>query len=269
MELSHAVILALIQGITEFLPISSTAHLIILPYLTNWPDQGLSFDVALNTATWLAVVIYFRRDIADLARGFFRSLSRRTIVGDHDAALAWMVLVGTIPVGLAGVFAHDLVEHRLRTLEVIGWSTILWGAALWLADRRPGNTDVSRMGWPTAVFVGLAQAIALIPGTSRSGITMTGGLFMGLSRTAAARFSFLLAIVVGFLAGGMEGAKMVNHGWDTPWGAVAVGFVVAFVAAYLAIHYFLKFITRSSMTPFVVYRAILGAFMLLLAYRVF
>lgn len=269
MELSHAVVLALIQGITEFLPISSTAHLIILPYLTEWPDQGLSYDVALNTATWLAVVIYFRSDIARLVKGFFRSLSKRTIVGDYDAALAWMVLLGTIPVGLAGVLAHDLVEHRLRTLEVIGWSTILWGAILWVADRRPGKTELARLNWPTALFVGLAQAIALIPGTSRSGITMTGGLFMGLSRTAAARFSFLLAIVVGFLAGGMEGVKMTSHGWDTPWAAVAVGFVVAFVAAYLAIHYFLRFISRSSMTPFVVYRVILGAVLLLLAYGVF
>lgn len=269
MELSHAVVLALVQGITEFLPISSTAHLIVLPYLTDWPDQGLSFDVALNTATWLAVVIYFRTDVADLVKGFFRSLSRRTIVGDHDAALAWMVLVGTIPVGVAGVLGHDLVEHRLRTLEVIGWSTIVWGAVLWLADRRPGKTELTRMSWAAAVIVGLAQAVALVPGTSRSGITITAGLFTGLSRTASARFSFLLAIVVGFLAGGMEGVKMVKHGWDTPWGAVAVGFAVAFVAAYLAIHYFLKLISRSSMTPFVVYRLVLGAVLLLLAYRVF
>jgi len=269
MELSHAVILALIQGLTEFLPISSTAHLIILPYLTNWPDQGLSFDVALNTATWLAVVIYFRSDIAALVKGFFRSIANRTIVGDHDAALAWMVLVGTVPVGLAGLLGHDLVEHRLRTLEVIGWSTIVWGAVLWVADRRPGKTDLSRMSWPTAIFVGIAQAIALVPGTSRSGITMTGGLFMGLSRTAAARFSFLLAIVVGFLAGSMEGVKMIKHGGETPWAAVIVGFFVAFIAAYLAIHYFLKFISRSSMTPFVLYRIALGVVLLSLAYGLF
>jgi len=258
MGIIQAVVLAFVQGVTEFLPISSTAHLILVPYLTAWPDQGLSFDVALNTATWLAVVIFFRKDVSALVRGFFRSLANRTIVGNHDGALAWMILVATIPVAVAGVVGHDFVAFRLRTLEVIGFSSILWGLVLWLADRRPGVMDVARIRWLEAVFIGLAQAIALIPGTSRSGITMTAGLFAGLSRTAAARFSFLLAIVVGALAGGKEGAEMVKAGVDTPWVAVIVGGVVAFVSAYLAIHYFLKFISRATMTPFVVYRVLLG-----------
>ncbi|MDP2690344.1 MAG: undecaprenyl-diphosphate phosphatase [Deltaproteobacteria bacterium] len=267
MEILQAVVLAFVQGVTEFLPISSTAHLILVPYITSWPDQGLSFDVALNTATWLAVVIYFRSDIGALARGFFRSLAERGVVGNHEGALAWMLLVATIPVAAAGVLVHDMVAYKLRTLEVIGFSSILWGLVLWLSDRRPGTMDVSRVRWPEAIFVGLAQAIALIPGTSRSGITMTAGLFAGLSRTAAARFSFLLAIVVGALAGGKEGAEMVKAGVDTPWGAVAVGGVVAFISAYFAIHYFLKFISRAAMTPFVVYRLLLG--LVLLGYAFF
>lgn len=265
MELSHAFVLALIQGVTEFLPISSTAHLILIPYITNWSDQGLAFDVALNTATWLAVVIYFRGDIIALSQGFFWSVKERRLRDNHDGSLAWMVLVATIPVGLAGLLAHRYVEHELRTVWVIGASSIIWGIVLWVADRRPGRTETAQMGWGAAVIVGLAQAVALIPGTSRSGITMTFGLFAGLSRTAAARFSFLLAIIVGALAGGMEGLKMLKTGAHTPWLAVGVGFVVAFVSAYLAIHYFLKLITRSSMTPFVVYRVLLGVALLLYA----
>lgn len=267
MELTQAVVLALVQGITEFLPISSTAHLILVPHLTNWPDQGLAYDVALNTATWLAVVLYFRGDIIDLGRGFFRSLKERSLAGNHNGALAWMALAATIPVGLGGLIAHDLVAGELRTLEVIGWSSIVWGFVLWAADRRPGHKEVGRIGWKESLFVGLAQAIALIPGTSRSGITMTAGLFAGLSRTAAARFSFLLAIVVGALAGGKEGLDMIEAGEATPWAAVLVGGAVAFVSAYLAIHYFLKIISRSSMLSFVVYRVLLGVVLLAFAYK--
>lgn len=262
MELTQAFILALVQGITEFLPISSTAHLILVPLLTGWPDQGLAYDVALNTATWLSVVIYFRKDIIDLFKGFLRTLRDRSIKDDHNGLLAWMVLIATIPVAIGGLLAHDLVAHDLRTLQVIGWSSIIWGVVLWVADRRPGSIEVKHMGWGSAIFVGCAQAIALIPGTSRSGITMTAGLFSGLSRTASARFSFLLAIIVGALAGGKEGVDMVQASVDTPWLAVFVGFVVAFVSAYLAIHYFLKLISRSSMTPFVIYRILLGVALL-------
>lgn len=266
MDIMQALVLALIQGITEFLPISSTAHLILVPLLTGWPDQGLSFDVALNTATWLAVVIYFRKDIVSISKGFFRSIKEKKIKGNHEGQLAWMALLATIPVGLGGMLAHDIVAHDLRTLEVIGWSSIIWGVVLWIADRNPGKMDIKGMGWKAAIAVGLAQAIALIPGTSRSGITMTAGLFMGLSRTACARFSFLLAMVVGLLAGAKESVEMVKAGLDTPWLAVFVGVVVAFISAYLAIHYFMKLISRSSMVPFVVYRIGLGVVILAFAY---
>ena len=180
-----------------------------------------------------------------------------------------MALAATIPVAVAGVLAHDLVAGPLRTLEIIGWSSIVWGLVLWAADRRPGNKEIGRIGWKEAVFVGLAQAVALIPGTSRSGITMTAGLFAGLSRTAAARFSFLLAIIVGALAGGKEGLDMIGAGGATPWGAVFAGGAVAFASAYLAIHYFLKLISRSSMVSFVAYRVILGVVILVYAYKLF
>ncbi len=276
MNIFHAIILALVQGVTEFLPISSTAHLILLPRLTDWPDQGLAFDVALNTATWLAVVIYFRREIIGLAGGFFRSIfpgrrrgrgwrgkGRSGLGGNAEGRLAWMILLGTIPVGLAGFFAHDIVAGRLRSLPVVALSSIVWGLVLFVADRRPGRRDISGMGWGSVAFIGIAQAIALIPGTSRSGITITAGLFTGLSRSAAARFSFLLSIIVGALAGSMEGLKLVKAGLDTPWSAIIVGFIVAFISAYLVIHLFLKFITHASMTPFVIYRVALGVLLLL------
>ncbi len=272
MSIFHAIVLALVQGITEFLPISSTAHLILLPRLTDWPDQGLAFDVALNTATWLAVVIYFRAEVIALATGFLRSIgpagARRRRHGrgrgnfgggsNVDGRLAWMIILGTIPVGLAGLLFHDIVAGRLRSLPVVAVSSILWGLVLYVADRRPGRRDIGGLGWGGAAFIGLAQALALIPGTSRSGITITAGLFTGLSRRASARFSFLLSIIVGGLAGSMEGLKLVKAGLDTPWAALIVGFIVAFISAYVVIHLFLSFITRASMTPFVIYRVALG-----------
>ncbi len=268
MNIFHALILALIQGVTEFLPVSSTAHLIILPRLTEWPDQGLAFDVALNTATWLAVVLYFRSEVLGLVRGFFRSIfpgrtSRRGFDSNREGRLAWMLLIGTIPVGLAGFFAHDIVAGRLRTLPVVAISSILWGLVLFIADRSRGRREMRGMGWGSVIFIGIAQAIALIPGTSRSGITITAGLFAGLSRSAAARFSFLLSIIVGAMAGSLEGMKVLKAGLDTPWSALIVGFIVAFISAYLVIHLFLKFITRASMSVFVLYRVLLGLFLLL------
>lgn len=270
MSILQAVILALIQGVTEFLPVSSTAHLIILPRLTEWPDQGLAFDVALNTATWLAVVIYFRHEIAGLTAGFIRSFSsgrprrkKRSHFGENaDARLAWMLILGTIPVGIAGFLAHDIVAGRLRSLPVVALSSIVWGLVLFIADRRTGVREIKGMGWGSVAFIGLAQAIALIPGTSRSGITITAGLFTGLSRSAAARFSFLLSVIVGALAGSLEGIKLVKAGLDTPWPALAVGFIIAFISAYLVIHLFLQFITHASMNVFVVYRVALGVLLL-------
>jgi undecaprenyl-diphosphatase len=269
MELTQAIVLALIQGVTEFLPISSAAHLILVPALTDWPDQGLAFDVALNTATWLAVLVYFRTDIARLFSGLIRSIRQRALGGDRDAELAWMLIAATIPVAVVGLAARDIVANELRSVTVIGVASIFWGLLLFAADRGAGRgrrIELGALKWPAAIVVGLAQAIAVIPGTSRSGITMTAGLFMGLTRTGAARFSFLLAILVGALAGLSEGAGMLGSSAQTPWLAVTVGFAAAFVSAYLTIHLFLKIIERVSMAPFVVYRVLLGVALLLYVY---
>ncbi len=268
MDTTQAIILALIQGLTEFLPVSSSAHLVLLPLLTEWPDQGLAFDVALNSATWLAVILYFRRDLLGFMSGLKEMAVNRRFYNNCEGRLALMVLGASVPVGVAGVLAHDFVKGHLRTMEVVALSSILWGLVLLAADRSPGKRELKDMGWAAALFIGLAQAIALVPGTSRSGITITAGLFTGLSRPAAARFSFLLSIIVGAMAGGLEGVKMIEGGGRTPWFAVTAGFFVAFIVAYLTIHYFLKFISRASMAPFVIYRVLLGALLLIVSFWV-
>ncbi|MBE9529230.1 MAG: undecaprenyl-diphosphate phosphatase [Proteobacteria bacterium] len=285
MGLLQAVILALVQGVTEFLPISSSAHLILVPYAADWPDQGLAFDVALNTATWLAVVLYFRADLARLARGFVRSIALKSLEGNASGRLAWMLLIATIPVAVAGLVAHDAVSNSLRSLTVIGWASILWGLLLYVSDKwsdkwadmwagrrvdpaDPGRVEsgeVLEITWRTVIVVGFAQALALIPGTSRSGITITAGLFMGLNRTSAARFSFLLAVVVGALAGASEGVGLAGAATPIELQPLIVAFCVAFGSAYLTIHLFLQLISSVSMTPFVIYRVLLGLFLLSLA----
>lgn len=271
MEIIQAIVLALVQGITEFLPISSSAHLILVPRFTEWPDQGLAFDVALNTATWLAVVVYFRRDLMRMGAGVVTAIKSGAIKGgfrdgfkeNPDAALALKVLAATVPVAACGLLAHDIVAEKLRTIQIIGWSSVLWGIVLLYADRRAkvgdGGDEIISITWRVALLIGLAQAVALVPGTSRAGITITAGLLLGLTRVGAARFSFLLAVVVGFLAGANELVNLIGAGSSTPWAAVGVGFVVSLIAAYFTIHYFLRFISHASMLPFVVYRVALGA----------
>ncbi len=281
MELTQAIILALIQGITEFLPISSSGHLILVPLLTDWQDQGLAFDVILNTATWLAIVIYLRRDIAALASGFFSSITSRSSMTENaraQARLAWMVLVATIPVAVAGLLCRDFISLNLRTFEVIAISSIVWGIVLWIGDRKASGAkgihlkDLYSIGWSGAIIIGLAQAIALVPGTSRSGITIAAALLIGMTRGSAARFSFLLAIIVGALAGAKETIDIIQVGSETPAMPLIVGFVVAFIAAYLVIHFFLKLLdgsqknkASSSMTPFVLYRVGLGIVLLIIS----
>lgn len=262
MELWHVVLLALLQGLTEFLPISSSAHLILLPVLAGWEDQRLSFDVAVHVGTLAAVVWYFRDELAALTRDWFLSLVRRETVG--DSRLAWGVLWGTVPVGLAGLLLSDLIELHLRSALVIALTTIGFGLLLWWADvtgKRARSEHT--LSWRDVLIIGLAQALALIPGTSRSGITMTAALMLGLDRSAAARFSFLLSVPVILLAGAHETYRGITHQVPLDWTAVSVGTVVAGVSAYLCIHLFLKLIERIGMFPFVAYRLALGAVLLL------
>ncbi|GGB66839.1 undecaprenyl-diphosphate phosphatase [Shewanella inventionis] len=264
METLQVILLALIQGLTEFLPISSSAHLILPSQLLGWSDQGLSFDVAVNTGSLFAVVIYFRHDIVTLAKSWFGSLA-----GSHsqESKLAWWIILATIPAVIAGFMAKDFIETHFRNTLVIAITTIVFGILLWVADRMSkAQLNEFQMGWKKALLIGLAQAMALIPGTSRSGATMTAALMLGLTREAAARFSFLMSIPVSFGAALLVTKDLVESPALIDYQALSLGIVVSFIAAYLCIHYFLKFISQIGMTPFVIYRLLLGGLLLGMLY---
>ena len=248
------------QGLTEFLPISSSAHLILVPVLTGWDDQGLAFDVAVHVGTLTAVVLYFRKEISAMFFAWLASLK-----GKHseDSKLAWGVLIGTIPVGLAGLLFKDVISEHLRTPLVIAATTLIFGFLLWYADwSGKRERDEHTMSWKDIIFIGCAQAIALIPGTSRSGITITAGLMLGLTAPAAARFSFLLSIPVIVLAGGVETLEYLEVASMNDIGDLITGALISALSAYLCIHYFLMLLERVGMTPFVIYRLILGVVLL-------
>jgi undecaprenyl-diphosphatase len=265
MELIQIILLSLLQGLTEFLPISSSAHLILLPTLSDWADQGLAFDVAVHVGTLSAVVWYFRRQLIVMLRDWTASIRQRRRVGDSN--LAWAVGFGTIPVGLAGLLFKDVIETSLRSPLVIAVATLVFGLLLWWADAQGKRVrDEHTIGWRDVLIIGIAQAVALIPGTSRSGITMTAGLMVGLNRAAAARFSFLLSIPVILLAGSFNTLELVQASQSVDWAALGLGVVISAASAYLCIHLFLKALDRIGMFPFVLYRLVLGVVLLWLYY---
>jgi undecaprenyl-diphosphatase len=263
MDSLQIVVLAVIQGITEFLPISSSGHLILVPYFTNWPDQGLEFDLAVHIGTLTAIVAYFRRTLAAMARDWVRSVAQRREVG--ESRLAWAVLFGTIPAGLVGLaFRHD-IETTLRSPFVVACTTIGYALLLLVADKFGAQQrDERSIGWLDVVVIGCAQALALVPGTSRSGVTITAGLFRNLSREAAARFSFLLAVPVMAAAGLAELAGYAGNTAPIDTRALVLGLVISAVTGFACIHYFLKWLTRFGMLPYVLYRLVLGAVLLTL-----
>ncbi len=258
MDTLHAVVLALVQGLTEFLPISSSAHLILVPALLGWEDQGLAFDVAVHFGTLSAVVAYFRRELRGMAVAWAESL--RTRNPDEEARLAWAVLLATVPLGIAGLLFHDVIATQLRSPLVIATTTILFGLALWYADVKGVQTRCEyRMGPWRVAAVAFAQVLALIPGTSRSGATITAGLLVGLDRKAAARFSFLLSVPAISMAALYETKNLIEATGPVDWQAMGIGVVLSGLSAYLCIHYFLKLLDRVGMLPFVLYRLLLGA----------
>lgn len=258
MDTLQIIILALIQGLTEFLPISSSAHLILPAQLLGWQDQGFSFDVAVNTGSLLAVIIYFRQEVWQLLNAWLASVFK----GNHsgDSKLAWWIILATIPAVIFALLFKDYVETVFRSIEVIATTTIIFGLLLWWSDRLT-QKDLTeyQTGWKRALVIGAAQALAMIPGTSRSGVTMTAGLFLGLSRQAAARFSFLMSIPVGLGAAILVSKDLAESNQGIDWHAMTLGTAVSFISAYVCIHYFLKLISRMGMTPFVIYRLALGA----------
>ncbi|PID61805.1 MAG: undecaprenyl-diphosphatase [Gammaproteobacteria bacterium] len=261
MDTIQTIWLALVQGLTEFLPISSSAHLILVPSLLGWPDQGLAFDVAVHLGTLIAVVAYFRKEIVTLFLAWLGSITRRDMT--PEARLAWGVIVGTIPAGLVGLALKDQIETYLRSPLVIAATTIIFGLLLWYADRRARmQRGELSMSWQDFLVVGSAQALALIPGTSRSGITITAGLLIGLTREAAARYSFLLSIPIIVLSGLGVTSDLVSSDAPVALGTLLLGTMVAMVSAFACIHYFLAFINRIGMVPFVIYRLLLGVVLL-------
>ncbi|CCN45175.1 putative Undecaprenyl-diphosphatase [Vibrio nigripulchritudo MADA3029] len=257
MSYFEAFMLALIQGLTEFLPISSSAHLILPSAILGWEDQGLAFDVAVHVGTLLAVVIYFRKEVITLFAALFGSIFK----GDRskEAKLAWMIVIATIPACLFGLFMKDIIELYLRSAWVIATTTIVFALLLWWVDKKsPLKDDEYQADWKKAVFIGISQALAMIPGTSRSGATITAALYLGFTREAAARFSFLMSIPIITLAGSYLGLKLVTSGEPVHVGFLLTGIVTSFISAYLCIHFFLKLISKMGMTPFVIYRLVLG-----------
>ena len=257
MDTLQIIFLAIIQGLTEFLPVSSSAHLILPSALLGWQDQGLAFDVAVHVGSLIAVISYFRKDIVQLTGCWLGSFMGAGVT--PESRLGWHIILATIPAGLAGLLFDDFIEANLRSIAVIAATTIVFGVLLGFADIWGSRSkSLQQFTWRTALLVGLAQALALIPGTSRSGITITAALALGFDRKSAARFSFLLAIPVIVLSGGYK-ATQLSQLEQVPWIDIAMGTVLSGIAAYLCIHTFLAVINRIGMMPFVIYRLLLGA----------
>ena len=255
MDTLHAIILGLLQGLTEFLPISSSAHLILLPKLMDWADQGLLYDVGAHFGSLLALLLYFRKDLARMGAGWVDSFGSGR---NRDGDLVWFLVIATVPICLAGLLFHHAAE-RLRDPLVIAGATVLFGLLLWWADRSGRRErDLGALGFRDAVVIGLFQALAMIPGTSRAGITITAGLMLGLNREAAGRFSFLLAIPTILIASGYELLNASFSSVKVDWIALTTVGAVSFISAWLTIHWFLKLVEWTGMLPYVIYRLVLG-----------
>ena len=254
MTYTQALVLGVVQGLTEFLPVSSSGHLILVPDVFGWPDQGLAFDAAMHLGTLGALFAYFRVELTELVTG---ALARR---------LALLLLAASVPALAVGWLVHRWVETNLRSPAIIAVATAAWGLVMWWADRRAvekpegAGDPLARVGWGQSLFVGCAQVFALIPGTSRSGVTISAGLFANLDRATAARFSFMLGIPVTAAAGAYKLLRLARDGFPggeaTP---LAMAILAAFVSGYIAVWFLVSYLKRRSLMPFVIYRLLLAA----------
>lgn len=274
MPLYQAIILALVQALTEFLPISSTAHLILFPWFAGWRDPGLAFDVALHAGTLLALVLYFFKDWLTLILCGF-GMKYPAMAPDEDIAhnrkMFWFLVLGTIPAGVAGLLFHHQIEEKLRQPKIIGVSLILIALLMWWADsKRDLTRKEAESNLGDALTIGTAQALALWPGVSRSGITITTGLFRRLNRAAATRFSFILSVPAITGAVVMELPKLLKMhkagGLDLPLSTLAISVLVAGVAGYFVIAFFLRYLQTRTLKVFVVYRLVFGIIILVWAF---
>ncbi|MEU1706735.1 undecaprenyl-diphosphate phosphatase [Streptomyces sp. NPDC005706] len=266
----ESLVLGLVQGLTEFLPVSSSAHLRLTAAFSGWEDPGAAFTAITQIGTEAAVLIYFRKDIGRIISAWFRSLSDKSMRRDHDAQMGWLVIVGSIPIGLLGVTLKDQIEGPFRDLRITATMLIVVGVVIGIADRLAARDEqggrhrapkqrktLENLGVRDGLIFGLCQACALIPGVSRSGATISGGLFMGYRREAAARYSFLLAIPA-VLASGVFEVKDSVGGGEVAWGPTLFATVIAFASGYAVIAWFMKWISSKSFMPFVWYRIALG-----------
>ncbi|MEW1646183.1 MULTISPECIES: undecaprenyl-diphosphate phosphatase [unclassified Streptomyces] len=266
----ESLILGLVQGLTEFLPVSSSAHLRLTAAFSGWKDPGAAFTAITQLGTEAAVLIYFRKDVARILSAWFKSLTSKEMRRDHDAQMGWLVIVGSIPIGVLGVTLKDAIEGPFRDLRITATMLIVMGIVIGIADRlaaRDENGGRHRapkqrktlvdLNAKDGLLYGLCQAMALVPGVSRSGATISGGLFMGYTREAAARYSFLLAMPAVLASGAFELKDAAEEG-HVAWGPTMFATVIAFVVGYAVIAWFMKFISHKSFMPFVYYRVALG-----------
>ncbi|MFC8090128.1 undecaprenyl-diphosphate phosphatase [Streptomyces sp. NPDC057301] len=272
----ESLILGLVQGLTEFLPVSSSAHLRLTAAFSGWEDPGAAFTAITQIGTEIAVLIYFRKDIGRIISAWLRSLTNKEMRQDHDAQMGWLVIVGSIPIGVLGLTLKDQIEGPFRDLRITATMLIVVGIIIGIADRLAARDEsggrhraakqrkgLEDLGVKDGLIFGLCQAAALIPGVSRSGATISGGLFMGYSRESAARYSFLLAIPA-VLASGLFELKDAMENDHVSWGPTIFATVIAFVTGYAVIAWFMKFISTKSFMPFVWYRIALGIVIIVL-----
>jgi undecaprenyl-diphosphatase len=264
MDAFQAIVLGIVQGLTEFLPISSTAHLRIVPAFLGWDDPGTAFTAVVQLGTMAAVLLYFRHDLWNIATGWLRSLRNPELRGTTDARLGWAIIIGTIPISILGLAFKDPIENQFRTLELIGTTLIVFGLVMLAAEARSRrDRSLREITARDGLLIGLAQALALVPGVSRSGATISAGLFLNFDRAAAARYSFLLSVPAVVLSGLFE-LRHAGEG-NLPVGATALATLLAFVTGYASIAFLLRYLARHTIAVFVGYRVVLGVVVIALA----
>lgn len=265
MDLFRSVVLGILQGLTEFLPISSSAHLAIFPKFFGWEDPGAAYTAVLQIGTEVAVVLYFWRDIWQIATGWLRGLVSADARDSQEWRMGWFVIIGSLPIIVIGLALKDFIESDFRNLWVIGSTLIVLGIVLGVAERVGRNAKpIDELTWGHAVLFGLAQAAAVVPGVSRSGATISMGLFLGYERAAATRYAFLLAIPA-VIGAGVFNLKEIPGGENAyGWGPTIVGTIVSFLVGIAVIHWLLQYVSKNSYLPFVVYRIGLGSLVLVL-----
>ena len=264
MDAFQAIVLGIVQGLTEFLPISSSGHLRIIPAFAGWEDPGAAFTAVIQLGTMAAVLLYFRRDLTNIAVAWLKGLRdpvhRRTL----DSRMGWYLIIGTLPIGILGLAFDDQIEEGARSLTLIGITLIVLGLILLAAERfSKRDRDIENLGAREALIFGIAQAAALVPGVSRSGATITAGLFMGFDRAAAARFSFLLSVPAVVLSGLYQARDIGGEG-SVGIAPTAIATLLAFISGYASIAFLLKFLVTHTTAVFVAYRVVLGAVVLAL-----